>query len=183
MENTITEAPVVQSTEQIVRDFVELVLAFGPPVENATLAQLFKDTNALHYGSRANNCRASIDAISRAQWDKIHFTEMGAVLHNVMDNPMAAVMTFIKREMAKKGFAVDMQGMNPTVHQRICNTLTLVSGFYETYRNKTAAGAKLLSSISLPNMPTRLTTTPSCASASSPRPVRRCSWNTSSRNW
>jgi hypothetical protein len=148
METTVKQEQAA-TTKRTPRDFVEHVLGFGPPVENATLASLFKDSNALHYGSRAGNCRASINAISREQWDKIHFTEAGVVLHRVLEQPMTIAMAFIKKEMAKKGFAVDMQSVNPAAHQRMANAVALVSDFYETYRDQVAAGAKLFSSLSL----------------------------------
>lgn len=136
-------------TYQTARDFVENTLGFGPEVPAVTLTQLFNESgNISHYGSRNDQQKASINAITKHDWDAMHFNEKGIVYVDVLPHPLMRVRNFIDKELAKKGLAAS-EIIRPDQGQKLQQILRLVKGFYENYKDYKAAGAKLYSSVTI----------------------------------
>lgn len=86
------------------REFVEKSLGFASPIENTSLAVLMDaGKQPLHYALR-NIGKASLNAVSSVQWDKIHVNEQNPVFHELTESPLERAYAFIKKELAKSGY-------------------------------------------------------------------------------
>lgn len=132
---------------QTPHEFLESTLGFGPPVANASLANLLDNSPALHFGARNGQSRASLNAMTHGQWDSNHFSEAGFVLHDILFQSMNRIGEFLKKEMAKMGFSVDLNHINPQVHEKFMQVMRLTMGYHNKYVQHVASGTKILSSV------------------------------------
>jgi hypothetical protein len=136
-------------TAQTARQFLEQTLGFGDAIQEGSFKSLFDEkANVLYYGSRKNGVHASLNAVSRIDWDNKHMTEGGRVFADIFSSPMGRVREFIERELAAKGLAP-----SDTIHadqaQRLKTFIRLLREFREGYLENIDPYADLQTSLSL----------------------------------
>lgn len=135
------------------RNFVENVLGFGPPLTADNIYSVLtvvsrEDVAGLRYGSRNGYSQASINVINEIEWNRIHANETGLIYFDVFTGPEARLREFLQKELAKQGYKL-LETINPRDGERLKNLLTASSNFVAHFQNTYAAGTKCQSSFTV----------------------------------
>jgi hypothetical protein len=139
----------LEVTIQTARQFLEQTLGFGEPVTGASLATLFSEKEeSLYYGVNKGNSHASLNAVTRTQWDNSHMTESGRVYADIFSHPINRVKEFIEQEFATRGL-IPSDILNPSQGNRIHQLLRLLRAFQAAYLEHIDPMADLQTSLTL----------------------------------
>jgi hypothetical protein len=115
------------------RAFLENMLGFGEPIEDASLSSLFKtDNDVFHYG-RGPNAKASINAVTQANWLAGRAASSGTVLHDLYSSVEERAHSFIIKQLAREGYHA-MEPINPTYGKAVKELGNTVKFFFDNYR-------------------------------------------------
>lgn len=115
------------------RNFVEKMLGFGAPIEDASLSALFKPENEVHHYGRGPNAKASINAVTTAHWNAGRASATGAVFHDLYTQSESRAHSFILKQLAREGFHA-MEPINPTYGNAVKELSRTVKFFFDQYR-------------------------------------------------